>query len=58
VDAFVTLCFGEFDTHRIEALIEPENTASIRLVERLGFTMRDDRRDLLLVTGTYCTVVM
>jgi hypothetical protein len=27
-------------------------------VERLGFTMRDDRRDLLLVTGTYCTVVM
>ena len=37
VAALVAYCFGELSAHRIEALIHPDNTASIRLVERLGF---------------------
>ena len=37
VAALVAYCFGELAVHRIEALIHPDNTASIRLVERLGF---------------------
>jgi RimJ/RimL family protein N-acetyltransferase len=30
-------CFDALASHRVEALIEPENTSSIRLAERLGF---------------------
>jgi [ribosomal protein S5]-alanine N-acetyltransferase len=35
--ALVTYCFDELRTHRIEAMISPDNRASIRLIERLGF---------------------
>jgi ribosomal-protein-alanine N-acetyltransferase len=37
LQALVTYCFDELRTHRIEAMISPDNRASIRLVERLGF---------------------
>ena len=37
VGAMVAYCFDELAIHRIEALIHPDNVASIRLVERLGF---------------------
>ena len=37
VHALIRYCTDELATHRIEALIHPENTASTRLVERLGF---------------------
>lgn len=37
VEALVGYCIEELGTHRIEALIHPDNAASIRLVERLGF---------------------
>ena len=37
LQALVTYCFDELRTHRIEAMISPDNGASIRLVERLGF---------------------
>jgi ribosomal-protein-alanine N-acetyltransferase len=33
----ITAAFRELDLHRLEANIQPGNTASIRLVERLGF---------------------
>ena len=35
VAALVAYCFGELAAHRIEALIHPDNTASIRLVAEL-----------------------
>ena len=38
VAALVAYCFDELAAHRIEALIHPDNAASIRLVERLGFS--------------------
>ena len=31
-------CLFELDLHRIEVAIRPENTASLRVVEKLGFT--------------------
>jgi ribosomal-protein-alanine N-acetyltransferase len=37
VEALVAYCFDGLASHRIEALIHPDNAASIRLVERLGF---------------------
>jgi len=37
LQALVTYCFDELRTHRIEAMISPDNRASIKLVERLGF---------------------
>ena len=37
VAALIAYCFDELAAHRIEALIHPDNVASIRLVERLGF---------------------
>lgn len=37
VEALIGYCFGALRVHRVEALIHPENTRSIRLVERLGF---------------------
>ncbi len=34
----VDYCLFELDLHRIEVAIRPENTASLRVVEKLGFT--------------------
>jgi ribosomal-protein-alanine N-acetyltransferase len=33
----ITHAFGELQLHRLEANIQPENTASLALVKRLGF---------------------
>ena len=37
VGGLLDYCFAELRVHRVEALIHPDNAASIRLVERLGF---------------------
>ena len=37
LQALVAYCFDELRTHRIEAMISPDNHTSTRLVERLGF---------------------
>ncbi len=34
----VDYCLFELDLHRIEVAIRPENTASLRVMEKLGFT--------------------
>jgi ribosomal-protein-alanine N-acetyltransferase len=59
VAALVVYCFGELSAHRIEALIHPDNTASIRLVERLGFLCEGGPlRDRWRVGGRYMSVMM
>ena len=35
--AIVDYLFGRLDKHRIIASVDPRNTASIQLIERLGF---------------------
>jgi ribosomal-protein-alanine N-acetyltransferase len=37
VRAVLKYCVDELDVHRVEALIHPDNVASTRLVEALGF---------------------
>ena len=37
VQALLDYCAEKLSVHRLDALIHPDNTASIRLVERLGF---------------------
>ncbi|MBQ9119482.1 MAG: GNAT family N-acetyltransferase [Lachnospiraceae bacterium] len=42
-----------YHLNRIEANIMPENTASCRLVERLGFTLEGTARGYFLIQGQY-----
>ena len=49
--ALLRHCFIALDAHRIEARIEPDNMASLRLAERLGFRREGLLRDWLFVEG-------
>ncbi|RZS87457.1 ribosomal-protein-alanine N-acetyltransferase [Motilibacter rhizosphaerae] len=46
-------CFVAGGMHRIEINIRPENTASLRVVEKLGFTDEGLRRRLLHIDGDW-----
>ncbi|MGC9541124.1 GNAT family N-acetyltransferase [Streptomyces sp. UG1] len=45
--------FGELGLHRISAAIGPENRASIRVVEKLGFTREGVLRDHVFTNGEW-----
>jgi ribosomal-protein-alanine N-acetyltransferase len=49
--ALLAHCFTALDAHRIEAHIEPDNAASLRLADRLGFRREGLMRDCLFVDG-------
>jgi ribosomal-protein-alanine N-acetyltransferase len=51
VPALLNYCFDRLDTHRIEARIEAENAASVRLAEWLGFEREGLMRDWMFVGG-------
>jgi ribosomal-protein-alanine N-acetyltransferase len=44
--------------HRMEALVDPSNTASIRLLEKLGFQEEGVRRHFGFWKGAYRDVLM
>ena len=46
-------CFSQVGLHRIEANIRPENAASRRVVEKLGFREEGLRRRYLHIDGAY-----
>jgi [ribosomal protein S5]-alanine N-acetyltransferase len=46
-------CFGAVGLHRIEINIRPENTASLRVVEKLGFRDEGLRRSFLHIDGAW-----
>jgi ribosomal-protein-alanine N-acetyltransferase len=46
-------CFGTAGLHRLEANIRPENTASRRVVEKLGFREEGLLRRFLNIDGDY-----
>src|SRR5262249_3835810 len=57
--AFLRYCFEALDTHRIEALIEPENVASIGLARRLGFRREGGLlRDRIVVDNRFRSLSM
>jgi ribosomal-protein-alanine N-acetyltransferase len=46
-------CFGEAGLHRVEATVRPENTASIRVLEKVGFRREGLFERYLDVAGTW-----
>lgn len=57
--AVIRYCFDQLDTHRIEAMIVPENAVSIRLAEALGFRFEGGPiRDRWRAGGKYHSVLM
>ncbi|RKS68587.1 ribosomal-protein-alanine N-acetyltransferase [Motilibacter peucedani] len=46
-------CFGPVGLHRVEINIRPENAASLRVVEKLGFRDEGVRRRLLHIDGDW-----
>jgi ribosomal-protein-alanine N-acetyltransferase len=53
VAAMLDFCFGELGIHRVQAFIHPDNTASCKLVEKLGFRCEGLLRDHLRVSGVW-----
>ncbi|HEV7207412.1 MAG TPA: GNAT family protein [Mycobacteriales bacterium] len=46
-------CFTVAGLHRLEANIRPENTASLRVVSKLGFCLEGRRRQYLAIDGDW-----
>ncbi|HVU73443.1 MAG TPA: GNAT family protein, partial [Mycobacteriales bacterium] len=53
VALLVEHCFGPVGLHRLEAWVRPENTASRRLLTRVGFREEGLARDSLWVDGAW-----
>jgi ribosomal-protein-alanine N-acetyltransferase len=53
VSAMLEYCFGELGLHRVQAFIHPDNAASRRLAERLGFHCEGLLRDNLRVADDW-----
>lgn len=47
-------CFATVGLHRVEANVRPENEASRRVVEKLGFRAEGIRRRFLHISGRWC----
>jgi ribosomal-protein-alanine N-acetyltransferase len=56
--ALLAHCFETLHVHRVEAEIEPSNSRSIRLAERLGFRAEGLLRDRLWAGGEPRTIMM
>jgi ribosomal-protein-alanine N-acetyltransferase len=46
-------CFGDAGLHRVEANIRPENVASRRVVEKLGFRLEGTRERYIHIAGDW-----
>ncbi|NJN17517.1 MAG: GNAT family N-acetyltransferase [Oscillochloris sp.] len=53
IAAALDYAFGPLKLHRVEANIQPENRASIKLVARLGFTREGFSRRYLFIGGEW-----
>lgn len=47
------ILYAEFPIHRIEAMVLPDNSASIRVLEKLGFTAEGIARDYARLNGRW-----
>lgn len=56
LEALLTHAFTSLEMHRIEAEVEAENLACMRLLERLGFTCEGTRRACELSNGKWIDV--
>jgi len=55
VGALLGYTFGELGLNRVEATVDPLNLRSVRLLERLGFTMEGRMRERYLYKGCATT---
>lgn len=53
LDFITGLVFSDLGLHRIEAYVKPENTASIRLLEKSGFLNEGTARESIFISGTW-----
>jgi ribosomal-protein-alanine N-acetyltransferase len=53
VRALIPFCFDSLRLHRLEAACIPANAASIRLLEKTGFTREGYARDYLCINGAW-----
>jgi [ribosomal protein S5]-alanine N-acetyltransferase len=53
VGALLDFCFATLGLHRLTAFIEPDNTASRTLVERLGFRREGLLRETIFLEGAW-----
>ena len=53
VGALLDFCFATLGLHRLTAFIEPDNTASRALVERLGFRREGLLRETIFLAGAW-----
>lgn len=53
VEAVLRFAFGHLGLHRVEAAVQDDNIASIRLLEGLGFTREGVARGLLKIDGAW-----
>jgi ribosomal-protein-alanine N-acetyltransferase len=53
VRALLPFAFGALRLHRVEAACIPSNTASIRLLEKSGFTREGYAREYLCINGSW-----
>jgi [ribosomal protein S5]-alanine N-acetyltransferase len=49
----IDFAFGQLELHRVSAAIGPDNTASIQVVRRLGFTEEGRIRDHVFTNGAW-----
>ena len=52
--SLIGFAFGALGLRRLEAVIDPRNAASNRLIERLGFTPEGRQRERWYVKGEFC----
>jgi ribosomal-protein-alanine N-acetyltransferase len=53
VRALVAFSFSTLKLHRVEAACIPENTASVRLLEKTGFVREGYAREYLCINGSW-----
>lgn len=57
LNSLLKFAFDELYLHRLEADVDPDNTASIRVVEKLGFQKEGFLRERWHVNGRICDTV-
>jgi [ribosomal protein S5]-alanine N-acetyltransferase len=60
VSALLDHCFHDLQANRVEALIDPDNGASVRLAERVGFQLESGpmRQRLKMPDGRFADILM
>ena len=53
VAAFLDILFQDYELHRVEAMVHPDNSSSVRLLEKLGFVREGLAREAVNLQGRW-----